>query len=290
MCQSNVLRAADCSLGSNGCCCILNLSLDSFSSLCRHVSQMNLDMKICQSFKDILLPSFANYKLYKITSTQTSIDPSWCKAMARGTPPSWPPAPLWVWVATTFFSEGGFEPWDRSDWLHCQHLLDHCIKFLFLRRLRCPRRVRRVPMSKSVLRLMSMLKPSRFRSRMAAFTSCDTWEFGTCIGDIQWCCNICKVSIRFQYSCFEKNWKSGFLERIGRNVLASNPSNPSNLICECHHLSSAVLIHAKLIPSCNLLRQVIDGYPGMWPGGLQDVIHPTLVSWSAKTWPQVRKC
>ena len=29
-------------------------------------------------------------------------------------PPSWPPAPLWVWVATTFFSEGGFEPWDRG--------------------------------------------------------------------------------------------------------------------------------------------------------------------------------
>lgn len=22
-------------------------------------------------------------------------------------------------MATTFFSEGGFEPWDRSDWLHC---------------------------------------------------------------------------------------------------------------------------------------------------------------------------
>ena len=28
-------------------------------------------------------------------------------------------------------------------------------------------------------------------------------------------------------------------------------------------------------PSCNLLGQVIDGDPRMWPGGFQDVVHPT---------------
>jgi hypothetical protein len=154
MCQSNVLRAADCSLGSNGCCCILNLSLDSFSSLCRHVSQMNLDMKSVKVSKTsschlLQITNYTKSPPLKHPSIRVDARP-WRVAphlpdLRRHCECEWPRR----FSVKADLSLGTV----RIGYTVPKHLLDHCIKFLFLRRLRCPRRVRRVPMSKSVLRL-----------------------------------------------------------------------------------------------------------------------------------------